>query len=52
VHSAFNIQPAELRGSGTSIRVQGSIPVSEMSPVSLSVEGYFDATLLRMLNLT
>jgi translocation and assembly module TamB len=49
VHSAFNIQPAELRGSGTSIRVQGSIPVSEMSPVSLSVEGYFDATLLRML---
>jgi len=47
-HSAFNIQPAELHGSDTSIRVQGSVPLTEMSPFSLSAQGYFNASLLRM----
>lgn len=46
--SVANVQPAELRGSGTSIRVNGSIPLDGVSPLHLTVQGTINAGLFRM----
>jgi translocation and assembly module TamB len=48
VHSVLTLQPAELRGTGTSLHVQGSVPVGGNSSPNLSAQGSIDARILRV----
>jgi len=48
VHSVLILQPTELRGTGTSLHVQGSMPVGSDSSPSLSAQGSIDARILRV----
>ena len=48
VHSVLVLQPAELRGTGTSLHVQGSMPVGGNSSPNLSAQGSIDARILRV----
>jgi translocation and assembly module TamB len=47
-HSIATLQPVELRGSDTSIRVAGRVPVNRRSPLTLNAEGYIQVGLLHM----
>ena len=38
-HSVLTLQPSEIRGTGTSLRLQGSIPLEGNSPPNLSAQG-------------
>jgi translocation and assembly module TamB len=46
-HSAITLQPAEIRGTGTSLRLQGRIPL-DGSAASLSAKGSVDVGVLRI----
>jgi translocation and assembly module TamB len=48
VHSILTLQPAEIRGTGTSLRVQGSIPFAGTTAPSLTASGTIDAQVLRI----
>jgi translocation and assembly module TamB len=48
VHSVLTLQPAELRGTGTSLRVKGNLPLGGNSSPNLSAEGSIDARVLRI----
>jgi translocation and assembly module TamB len=48
VHSVLRLQPAELRGTGTSLRMQGTLPLSGNSSPNLSAQGSIDARVLRI----
>jgi translocation and assembly module TamB len=48
-NSVVTLQPAEFRGTGTSIRVQGSLPLAGPSAPNLSAEGTVDAKIARIL---
>src|SRR3984893_12043364 len=47
--SVITLQPAEIRGTGTSLRVQGSIPLGANTAPSLTAEGSVDVSLLRLI---
>ena len=48
-HSVVTLQPAEIRGTGTSLRVQGSIPLAGNTAPNLTAEGSVDVNLLRLI---
>jgi translocation and assembly module TamB len=47
--SVITLQPAEIRGTGTSLRVQGSFPLGGATAPSLSAQGTVDVRVLRIL---
>ncbi|HEX4919140.1 MAG TPA: translocation/assembly module TamB domain-containing protein, partial [Candidatus Bathyarchaeia archaeon] len=47
-HSVVTLHPAQFRGNGTSLRVQGSIPLSGMSTLNVRAQGSIDASLFRI----
>jgi len=49
LRSAVTLQPAEIRGTGTSLRVQGSYPFGGNASPNLSAKGTVDVRVLRML---
>jgi translocation and assembly module TamB len=49
-HSVITLQPAEIRGTGTSLRVQGSIPIGGATAPNLTAEGSIDAHIFRMVS--
>jgi translocation and assembly module TamB len=48
LHSVVTIQPAEIRGTGTSLRVQGSIPLAGTAKPNLAAQGSVDVRVLRI----
>jgi len=48
-HSVVTLQPAEIRGTGTSVRMQGSIPLEGGTAPNLSAQGTIDLHVLRIL---
>jgi translocation and assembly module TamB len=50
VHSIITLQPSEIRGTGTSFRVQGSIPLAGTSAPSIKAEGSIDAHIFRIVS--
>jgi translocation and assembly module TamB len=48
--SLLVLQPAEIRGTQTSIRVQGRIPVEQNEPISVKAQGKVNLQLVAMLN--
>jgi translocation and assembly module TamB len=48
VNSIVTVQPAEIRGTDTSLRVQGSIPLAGASVPSFAAQGEIDLGILRM----
>jgi len=47
-HSIVTLQPAEIRGTGTSLRVQGSIPLDGTTAPKLTAQGSMDVHVLRI----
>jgi translocation and assembly module TamB len=47
-NSIVTIQPAEIKGTGTTLRVQGKIPVAGASSATLVAQGSIDARILRI----
>lgn len=47
-HSVVTLQPAEFRGTGTSIHVQGQIPIGGTASPSLSANGTVDVRILKI----
>ncbi len=47
-NSVVTLQPAEIRGTDTSLRLQGSIPFDEAGTPSLTAEGSVDVRILRI----
>jgi translocation and assembly module TamB len=48
-HSVLTLQPAEIRGTGTSLQVQGSIPFTGATAPTLTANGTVDVRILRIL---
>ncbi|MGA7219709.1 MAG: translocation/assembly module TamB domain-containing protein [Candidatus Sulfotelmatobacter sp.] len=48
VHSVVTLQPTEIRGTGTSLRLQGSIPLAGTSEMSLTAQGSLDVSILHI----
>jgi translocation and assembly module TamB len=48
VNSIVTVQPAEIRGTDSSLRVQGSIPLTGTSVPSFTVQGTVDVGIVRM----
>jgi translocation and assembly module TamB len=48
VHSVVTIPPAEIRGTGTSLRVQGSIPLAGTAKPNFTAQGSVDVRVLRI----
>jgi translocation and assembly module TamB len=49
-HSVITLQPSEIRGTGTSLRLQGSLPIGGTTAPSLTAEGSIDAHIFRMVS--
>ena len=49
-HSVVTLQPSEIRGTGTSLRVQGSVPIGGTTAPSLTAEGSIDAHIFRIVS--
>ncbi len=47
-NSVATLQPAEIRGTGTSLRLQGNVPFDEAGTPSLTAEGSVDVRILRI----
>ena len=47
-HSVVTLQPSEIRGTGTSVRIQGSIPLAGNTLPNLTAQGSIDAQILRL----
>jgi len=47
-HSVVIIQPAEIRGTGTSLRVQGSIPLDGTASPNFTAQGCIDVGVVRV----
>ena len=47
-HSVLTLQPSEIRGTGTSLRVQGSVPIGGTSAPNLTAQGTIDARIFRI----
>lgn len=48
-HSVLTLQPTELRGTDTSLRAQGQIPIGVSAPATLTVQGSIDMQIVRIL---
>jgi translocation and assembly module TamB len=48
-HSVVTLQPVEIRGTGTSLRLQGSMPMGGDASPSLTAQGSVDVRVLRIL---
>jgi translocation and assembly module TamB len=48
-NAVITLQPAEIRGTGTSLRLQGNIPVDESSTPTVSAQGSVDFRIVRIL---
>lgn len=48
VNSVVTLQPAEIRGTGTSLRVQGSIPLAGTGAPNLTAQGTVDVRIARL----
>jgi len=48
VHSVLTLQPAEIRGTGTSLRLQGMIPFAGDAAPSFTAQGSLDARILQI----
>ena len=46
--SVVNLQPAEIRGTGTSLRAQGRIPIGGSSAPTLTAQGSVDVRIMRI----
>ena len=49
-HSVITVQPSEIRGTGTSLRVQGSVPFDGTSAPNLTAQGSIDAHIFRIVS--
>jgi len=49
-NSVITLQPSELRGTGTSLRVQGSLPLAGTALPSLIAKGSIDVRILKIVN--
>ena len=49
-NSVVTLQPAEIRGTGTSLRVQGRIPLSGNVAPTLAAQGSIDVRILRIID--
>ena len=49
-HSVARLEPAEIRGTGTSLRIQGSIPIAGRGAADLTAQGSIDARILRIVS--
>jgi translocation and assembly module TamB len=49
-YSVITLQPAEIRGTDTSIRIQGSIPISGSAAPTLTAEGSIDARIVQIVS--
>ena len=47
-HSVVTLQPVEIRGTGTSLRLQGSVPLGGPTAPSLTAQGSVDVQILRI----
>ena len=47
-NSVVTLQPAELKGTGTSLRAQGRIPIRGTSPPTLTAQGSVDVRILQI----
>ncbi len=47
-HSVVTLQPVEIRGTGTSLRLQGSVPLGGRTAPSLTAQGTVDVQILRI----
>ena len=47
-HSVLTIQPAEIRGTDTSLKLQGNIPLAGNTSASLIAQGSIDARIIRI----
>src|SRR6202040_438764 len=48
--SVVTLQPAEIRGTGTSLRVEGRIPLSGNTAPTLTAQGSVDVRILRIMD--
>lgn len=46
--SVFTIAPTEIQGTGTSLRIEGNLPLAGTTPATLTAKGTLDAQLLRL----
>ncbi len=49
-HSVVTLRPSEIRGTGTSVRMQGSIPLAGTASPNLMAQGSIDARILRIVS--
>jgi translocation and assembly module TamB len=49
-NSVVTLQPAEIRGTGTSLRLQGQLPIGGTSSPTLSANGSVDVRILKILS--
>ena len=49
-HSVITLQPAEIRGTDTSIRIQGSVPLAGTASLTLTAQGSIDARILHIVS--
>ncbi len=49
-NSVVTLQPAEIRGTGTSLRIQGRIPIDGKSSSTLTAKGSVDARILQIVS--
>jgi len=49
-HSVVTLQPTELRGTDTSVRIQGSIPLAGSAAPTLGAQGTINARILRIVS--
>jgi translocation and assembly module TamB len=48
-NSVLTIQPAELQGTGTSLRLQGKVPIGGTTPPTFSAQGSVDVRILKIM---
>lgn len=49
-NSVVNLQPVEFRGTGTSLKVEGRLPLEGKAPPTLTANGSVDARILRIVS--
>jgi len=49
LNSVVTLQPAEIRGTGTSLHIQGRVPIGGTASPTLSAQGSIDVRILRVL---
>ena len=49
-NSVITLQPAEIRGTGTSLRIQGRVPIGGAASSTLTAQGSLDARILQIVS--